>query len=284
MSPRYTAPDLLEDALERVEVRTDGQTQRGRLIGYEEKSGLAHVRLWLRRNQTADLREAQVLTDVDTATSWIGFDVIVNVPSGRPNQGPAFVIGVAQGQGIIYDSLSLPPDDIAVASDSILPSVDGWSATVEQHVAIDIPDPLRAKPLGALQVTAIHCAIDSVDNTVPVIRLRGNATGIEADYRAAPSMAARAEVVDWRSDPIPVVVFLPAAQPFKLQRVRGGRRSDLAFTATMLADSGGLRSGSVRGFLSSAAEDESRFDVPFKIVNPPRPLLCVKGRVSAFIP
>ena len=284
VTPQYTGTIEVSEGLDRTQARIDGQYQRGRLLEFNERTGLARVRLWLRRQQTADITDVQVLVDPDTAKSWENFDVQLFAPTGRASD-QAFILGPAQGQGILFDSLALAPDAVAVATDSIGPSTDGWLATVESHVPIDIPDPLRARPLGALSVSAILVALDSVQTTTPVVRLTGVTTGVTSDYRAAPVLAARSEVTDWQAGgKLPVVPFAPEGPPFRLERVRGGRRDDLRFTVTGLADTGGLGSGSWRGFTTSEDGGDERFEVPFKVQAPPRPLICIKGRVSAFVP
>lgn len=282
--PRLEASDLLSEGLDRNDAILDGQHHRGRLLEFNEKTGLARVRLWLRRQQHADIGNVQVLVDPDTAATWQGFDCQIFAPTGRASER-AFILGPAQGQGILYDSLTLAPDAVAVATDSIGPSTDGFTATVESHVAIDIPDPLRARPIGALSVSAVYVAVDSVQTTTPVVRLTGVASGATQDYRAAPVLAARSEVTDWQTGgKLQVVPFAPEGPPFRLERVRGGRRDDLKFTVTGLADTGGFGSGSWRGFTTTQDGGDERFEVPFKVVSPPRPLICIKGRVSAFIP
>ena len=98
VQPVFRTPELLEDGLERVEARTDGLVQRGRLRAYDELTGLATCTIYLRRGATATLDGIQTLGDDEDILSYVNYDVLILAPSGRVHDG-GYVLGLANGIG-----------------------------------------------------------------------------------------------------------------------------------------------------------------------------------------
>ena len=118
----------------------------------------------IRRGAVATLDNVQVLGDDEGALGFVGYDVLLISPSGRASES-AYILGLANGVGLLYNSLNLRATGAATARDfSAAPSVDGWQATLY---------PRDRDTAGALTVTSIECRLDSVSATVPVIRLEG---------------------------------------------------------------------------------------------------------------
>ena len=265
MQPRYTAPGLLEDGLERVESRADGLVQRGRLVSYDQLSGVATVKIYLRRGATATLNNIQTLFDDEDVLGWRNYDVLILAPSGRVADG-GYIIGLANGIGLLYNGLNLRATGAETARDFLAaPSVDGWQATLY---------PRDRDTAGALTVTSIECRLDSVSSTTPVIRLQVPGASEYADYRAEQLPESAFTVYpDLDAQVLPLAVFRPALEPFRMATAGN-------FTATALADGSGLVEGHWRGATSTDEPDED-----YRLtVSSPRPLIRLRGRLAVQIP
>ena len=185
VSPRLQSADEISGAIDRTDARLDGQFQRGRLRAYDELTGLATVLLYLRRGQAAELSDVQTLNDDEETLSQIGYDVLLAAPTGRVFDG-AYVLGLANGVGLLYNSLNLRATGSETARDfALAPSVDGWEATIRPR-----------EESGALMVSSIEARLDSVSATTPVIRLEGG--GASADYRAEQLPPEAFTLMCWR--------------------------------------------------------------------------------------
>ena len=156
---RYLAPELLDEGLDRTDARLSGLIQRGRLRAYDELSGLATLTVYLNRGQTATLDNVQVLGDDVDALGWIGYDCLVLCPTGRVHD-LAYIVGLANGVGMLYDGLNLRATASETARDFLAaPSVDGWETLISP-----------SEDSGTLTITSIEARLDSVSATTPVIR------------------------------------------------------------------------------------------------------------------
>ena len=253
VSPRFNALREVAEAEFEDYRQLQGLFRRGRLVDYDELTGLAEVDVYVRR-ETA--RATMLPMDTDQIPGWVGFDVLLLVPTGQIFSG-GYVFGLAAGPGVLFDGLGLPPGGEATAEDNLLaPSVDGWTASISPR-----------EPSGALLVTGIEAALDSVSATTPVIRLLGG--GVTADYRAVVPIGAHETVTAWQTAALPVALFQPERDPFRLDKAAD-------FTATALADGSGLTSGSWRGFTSTANPAED-----YRLaVDSPAPLMRLRGRLA----
>ena len=256
VQPRFSAPELLDEAIDRQDVRANGLVQRARLRDYDELSGLATLTVYLNRGQTANVA-AQTLFDDEDVLGWIGHDVLVLAPSGRIVDS-AFVLGLANGPGLLFNGLNLRATGSETARDFLTaPSVDGWTTSISP-----------TGPSGALTVTSIEARLDSVSATTPVIRLEGG--GVTADYRAEQLPPEAFTVYpNIGAQLLPVGVFRPAIEPFRMETAGD-------FTATALADGSGAVEGHWRGSFST--------DEPFEdyrlAVSSPAPLIRLRGRLA----
>ena len=255
VEPRFNALRRIAENEQDDFRQLQGLFRRARLVSFDDLTGLANVQLYVGRGETADVDGVLVLGDPDDAVGYSGFDCLLLVPGNIFNG--AYIVGLAAGPGVLYDGLGLAPDGEATATDRLgLPSTDGWTASAAP-----------SEPSGALLVTTIEAAVDSLSATTPVIRLAGG--GVTADYRATPTLAAREPVANWQTDTLPVAVFRPERDPFRLDKADD-------FTMTAKADGSGFTSGSWRGFTSTAnpAEDYRL------VVDRPAPLMRLRGRLA----
>ena len=221
---------------------------------------MATLTVYLNRGQTANVA-AQTLGDDENILSWVGHDTLVLAPSGRIFDSE-FVLGLANGPGLLSDGLNLRATGSATAREfSVAPSVDCWQATISPR-----------EPSGTLTVTSIEARLDSVSATTPVIRLEGG--GATADYRAEQLPEGAFTVYpDIGAQLLPIAVFRPAIEPFRMDRAG-------TFTATAKADGSGLTEGHWRGTTST---DEPEEDYRLA-VSGPRPLIRIRGRLAVRIP
>ena len=146
--------------------------------------------------------------------AWIGYDVLIAAPAGRVFDG-SYILGLANGVGLFYNSLNLRATGSETARDfALAPSVDGWECTISPR-----------EESGALTVTNIEARLDSVSATTPVIRLEGG--GASADYRAE-RLPGAAFTVHPDVLALPIAVFRPVIEPFRMETAGD-------FTATALA-------------------------------------------------
>ena len=123
---------------------------------------------------------------------------------------------------------------------------------------------------GALTVTSIEARLDSVSATTPVIRLQVPGASEYADYRAERLPGSAFTVYpDIAAQVLPLAVFRPAIEPFRMRRAGD-------FTATALADGSGLVEGHWRGATSTDDPDED-----YRLTaTSPRPLIRLRGRLA----
>ena len=194
--------------------------------------------------------------------SYVGYDVLLLAPSGRVHD-LAYIVGLANGIGLLYDSLNLRATGSETARDFLTaPSVDGWTTSISP-----------TGPSGALTVTSIEARLDSVSATTPVIRLQAPG-GEYADYRAEQLPEGAFTVyADLDAQLLPLAVFRPAIEAFRVDTAG-------VFTATALADGSGLVEGHWRGATSTDEPDED-----YRLtVSSPRPLIRLRGRLAVQIP
>ena len=255
VSPRLQSADEISGAVDRTDAKLDGQFQRARLRAYDQLTGLATILVYLRRGQTAELSDVQTLGDDTDVLAWVGYDVLIAAPSGRIFDG-GYVLGLANGVGLLYDSLNLRATGSETARDfALAPSVDGWTTSISP-----------SEPAGALTVTSIEARLDSVSSTTPVIRLA--AGGVTADYRAE-QLPPSAFTVHPDVLALPIAVFRPAIEPFRMETAGDS-------TLTALADGSGVTEGHWRGATSTAAPVQD-----YRLaVSSPRPLMRIRGRLA----
>ena len=261
VSPVYTAPEVLDEGLSLQEARTDGLIKRGRLVRFDELTGLAEVKIYERRGQIVTVSDVLALGSPDDIMGWRNFDVLVLSPSGRITDG-AYILGPAFGPGLLYDGLRVLPTLAIAAADSVGANTPGWSGIWSPR-----------EPAGALRISRIEVGVDTIVGAVPRIEITGG--GVTAFYVADENEIPPDALVDhanWEARIPTTMICRPESEPFILDEVR-------SFTVTARAHRFSGLVASWRGFTSTRPVPATRVD-PLLAVASPRPAIRLYGRIA----
>ena len=166
VEPRLSILSTIDTEVSRLSDVQTASDFTGKLVSVDPATGLADVDVHSKRlaGETVLIKNVGVL--FENATSFLGFDVLLRVPSGSLN-GDVYAIGPILRGSVLFDTTGLAVSSHAFATDPVGPSGSTSAFSFSLNPSGTAP----------VLIQSIAVALDSVDGARPFLRLntiRGN--------------------------------------------------------------------------------------------------------------